>query len=124
MILRIMYSVMVAMTVIYIAKIVVPMWKMTRDKDAILWIFQNAFDICPEEKQRIFPENYPQKIKHGKIVLKFSNAQEACDEFEKCIDRLFVYYNQHNWLMSIPDLQDDKEKLSQIKERVRWLKDH
>ncbi len=124
MILRIMYSVMVAMTVIYIAKIVVPMWKMTRDKDAILWIFQNAFDISPEEKQRIFPENCSQKIKHGKIVLKFSNAQEACDEFEKCIDRLFVYYNQHNWLMSIPDLQDDKEKLSQIKERVRWLKDH
>ncbi len=124
MILRIIFSVVVAMGVIYIAKVAVPVWKMTRYRDAILWIFQNSFDIFPGEKQQIFPENSPQEIKHGRIVLKFSNAQEACDEFEKCIDRLFVYYNQHKWLMSIPDLQEDKEKMSQIKEQVRWLKDH
>lgn len=118
--LRIILSVVMLGSILYVA---LPMWKMLRRMEEISCIFENSFDIYPEERKEFFSRNYSQEIICGKTRFIFSNMKEACSEFEKCINNLFEYYEKHDWIVNLDiDLQLNKEKLIHIAKRVYCLK--
>lgn len=98
------------------------MWKLVTTTNAVFKIYEMMFDIFPEEGQQIFVPGRHQEITSGKITLNFTNMQEACYEFEKCINELFAYYDQHSWLCEYcPNLQKNRDRVYEIGERIEWL---
>lgn len=121
MILRIILSVIV---ILLLSKVVIPVWKMMERTDRIFWIFEKMFDIYPEERKNIFPENnHLKEVRCGKIRFSYSNMEEACLEFEKIINNLIDYYKKYDKIVDLdPDLLANKEKLTLIASKVQWLR--
>lgn len=120
---RIVLCIIVISISIYVLKVVMPVWEIVTKSEAIFWIYQKVFDIYPEERQQIFQTGSMQTISYGKIRICFYNTKEACAEFEKCIDELLMCYEKHSRIVNASFiLQKDKDKLHEIRERVKWLK--
>lgn len=123
MILRIIFCVIVILLIAVFKEIVLPMWRMMDGADSVFIIYENMFDIYPEERQQLFPEDVPGQFTCGKIQIKYQEIKEACFEFEKCIDDLLDYYKKYNWIVEqTSGLQYNKEQLAQIKTKVSWLR--
>lgn len=122
MIVRIILTIIVVLICLLVVYIIIPMWKLVTTTIAVFKIYEMMFDIFPEEGQQIFVSGRHQEITCGKITLNFTNMQEACYEFEKCINELFAYYDQHSWLCEhCPNLQKDRDRVYEIGERIEWL---
>ncbi len=123
MILQIILVIMVVMVVAYIGRNSWLLFMMLNMAEDVFLVYENSFDIYLEEKLQVFPPNCPQRISCGKIRFEFSNAEEACVEFEKVIDEFLAYYNQYEWLVQKNfELQSNREELNNIKQRILWLK--
>ena len=123
MIERIIIPIMVMGLVVFWIGVFLPLKTMVTTRDSIFWIFENAFDIYPEEIPKSFPPNCLRQMEYGVITLRYYNLQTACTEFETDIDNLLKYYEKHPWIVErFLDRESDEERLREIRERVRWLK--
>ena len=118
--LRIILGVMLLLVCLIFIRLVVPMWRLMFNADCIFKMFEMAFDVYPEELG-IF--NKSDTISCGKIRFRYSNAQEACTEFYKCICETLEYYEKYDVIVKqVADLYSNKKRLLEIKERMYWLK--
>ena len=120
MIIRIILSIVLLRGVLIFIGIVRPIWKLMTNADSIIKLFEEVFNVYPEELYKILMNS--RKIRCAKIQFEYSNVKEACLEFGKFICETLCYYEEYDVIVKqIPELQERKERLLQIKQRVYWL---
>ncbi len=118
--LRIILGVILLLVCLSFIRLVVPMCRLMIEAYCIFKMYEMVFDVYPEELG-IF--NKSDTISCGKIRFRYSNAQEACTKFYKCICETLEYYEKYDVIVKqVADLYSNKKRLLEIKERMYWLK--
>jgi hypothetical protein len=124
--LAIFFISIVTLVVIFIVKVVLPIWRFMIRAYAVIDLYSSFKELLKKD----FSKKDKIKLTHGSAIHKyefeFSNTSEASIEFEKIVQEALEYYDKLEWIAIadnlLKNLQEELIKICSEVRMMRWQK--
>ena len=110
----------VVIIILFVATVYSTVWRIIPVTQYICAVFDEVFGMYLTEG--VFSRDQPEEITIGKVKVRFSNLEEACNEVERYVNINLKGYDKHTWLNVSPEWGKNRDKLLEIQSKIRWLR--
>ena len=110
----------VVIIILFVATVYSTVWRIIPVTQYICAVFDEVLGMYLTEG--VFSRDQPEEITIGKVKVRFSNLEEACNEVERYVNINLKGYDKHTWLNVTPEWRKNRNKLLEIQSKIRWLR--